>query len=68
MKEFLMKSLAKKIEDADLNREAASAAGFYVKQQGKHLSMVEQQNMANHVAHGFHMGWVECEKSLGLRK
>lgn len=68
MKELLINSPIKKIDDAQLNQEAAKAACWYVEQQGKHLNMIDTQNMATQVAHGFHMGWIEAEKRLGLRQ
>lgn len=57
-----MKEKSVHLKEAELNAEAIKAAGWYIQNQGKHLPMIEQQNMANHVAHGFVMGWKASEK------
>jgi hypothetical protein len=68
MKEFLMKALAKKIDEAELNREAIKAATHYLKKMGTHLKLFDQQNMVNQVAHGFHIGWKAAEDYHGISK
>lgn len=64
MKQFLLKMLVKKTEEADLTKEAANATAYYVKHEGQGLPMLEKQRMMNYVAHGFFMGWREKEKRL----
>jgi hypothetical protein len=58
----------KRRDEADLNKEATNAAGFYVKRAGGNaVPLKEKTDMLNFVAHGFYMGWRECEKINGAR-
>lgn len=59
-----MNYITTRIEDADINMEAANAANYYIQKLGlHHLSMEVRQQMLNHLATGFAMGvrWHETK-------
>lgn len=59
----------KKMKEADLNAEAAKAGTYYLSRMAaKHFSTKEKADMVNNVAHGFSMGWRECEKAYGAKE
>jgi hypothetical protein len=68
MKEFLLKSLVKRIEDARLNNEAAKFAGWYLKNAVPHLKGMDSQNAANYAGAGFINGVRWLEEQLGVKK
>ena len=63
---WIKRLLVKRLTDADLHAESSNAAAFYMKKQPK-LAMVDQQRMANNIAHGFYMGYRKAEEDLGIQ-
>jgi hypothetical protein len=59
---------AKRMEEADLNRESANAATYYVRKACKGMPLVEEQNALNFVAHGFSMGVRWKEEQIGVNR
>lgn len=64
MKQLKKRIFLKRMSDADLNKESANAASYYVTKKGKGAPLVDQQKMINFVAHGFYMGYRKLEEEL----
>lgn len=59
--------MTERMEDVDLNSEAAKAATYYMEKTGlMYLSMDEKQKVVNYVAIGFSIGvrWHESEMKI----
>lgn len=67
MKKFFKRIFLKRMPEADLNKEASSAATFYLKKNPLAPS-IEKHNMLNYTAHGFYMGARWYEKQLGAKR
>lgn len=57
--------LGRRTEEIDLNREAALAATDYARKMGAGVDLATKQQCHNWVAHGFYIGYRECEKRSG---
>lgn len=55
----------KRVPEADLNKEAATAAAYYIQEKMKGAPMHDRIQATNYVAHGFYMGYRKKEEQIG---
>lgn len=65
---FFKRLFAKKIEEADLNKESANAALYYIQEKLKGAPLTEINSATNYVAFGFFMGARWMEDKYGIKE
>lgn len=64
---FLKRIFARRMEEADLNKQSLDAAEHYLsKKGGTGVPLDERMRMLNYTAHGFFMGVRWKEEKLGI--
>lgn len=64
---WIKRLFARRMDEADVNRESIKAAEYYCKQTGQ-MHLADKQRIINWVAHGFSVGLRWHEEQMGIQR